>query len=66
MDEDSSISGVPPLSIDGPAPAGPYTKEEGLLSYPEVCVKLANPQKLQASSGTHLRKMGDPSKRKGG
>jgi chitinase len=65
MDGDSSISGVPPLSIDGPAPEGPYSKEEGLLSYPEVCVKLANPQKLQTSAGKHLRKMGDPSKRKG-
>ncbi|RZC35113.1 Glyco hydro 18 domain containing protein [Asbolus verrucosus] len=65
MDEDSSISGVPPLSIDGAAEPGPHSKEAGLLSYPEVCVKLANPQKLQTSSGTHLRKMGDPSKRKG-
>lgn len=65
MDDDSSKSGVPPLSIDGAYQAGPYSKEEGLLSYPEVCSKLANPNKLSVSAGTHLRKMGDPSKRKG-
>ncbi|XP_063914019.1 chitinase-like protein Idgf4 isoform X2 [Zophobas morio] len=64
MDEDSSISGVPPLLIDGSAEAGPYSKEEGLLSYPEICVKLANPQKLSTAAGKHLRRMGDPSKRK--
>lgn len=65
MTEDSAISGVPPLTIEGPAPAGPYSKEEGLLSFPEVCVKLANPQKLTQAAGKHLRKVGDPSKRKG-
>lgn len=65
MTEDSGLTGVPPIPIDGPAEAGPYTKEPGLLSYPEVCAKLANPNKLSAASGTHLRKVGDPSKRYG-
>ncbi|XP_017784767.1 PREDICTED: chitinase-like protein Idgf4 isoform X2 [Nicrophorus vespilloides] len=65
MTEDSAISGVPPFEIDGPAEAGPYTKHDGLYSYPEVCAKLANPNNLKVSQGKHLRKVGDPSKRYG-
>lgn len=65
MTEDSSISGVPPFLVDGPAEAGPYTKHAGLLSYPEVCAKTANPNNLKTGSGSHLRKVGDPSKRYG-
>ncbi|CAH0556931.1 unnamed protein product [Brassicogethes aeneus] len=65
LTEDSGLTGVPPLTIDGPAEAGPYTGEPGLLSYPEVCAKIANPQQLKAGAGTHLRKVGDPTKRYG-
>ncbi|XP_019868029.1 chitinase-like protein Idgf4 isoform X2 [Aethina tumida] len=65
LTEDSGLTGVPPLPIDGPAEEGPYTKEPGLLSYPEICAKLANPQKLAVQSGTHLRKVNDPTKRYG-
>lgn len=65
MTADSAISGVPPFTVDGPAPAGQYTKHEGLYSYPEVCSKIANPNNLAAGQGTHLRKVGDPSKRFG-
>lgn len=64
MTEDSAISGVPPFEADGGAEEGPYTKEVGLLSYPEVCSKISNPQQLKGA-GDHLRKVGDPSKRFG-
>ncbi|XP_047524984.1 chitinase-like protein EN03 isoform X1 [Pieris napi] len=64
LDSDSEISGVPPLHTDGPGEAGPYTKTEGLLSYPEVCAKLINPNH-QKGMRPHLRKVTDPSKRFG-
>nr|QFZ95572.1 imaginal disc growth factor [Plectrocnemia conspersa] len=64
LDSDSAISGVPPLHTDGPAPEGPYTKHEGLLSYPEICTKLNNPAN-QKGLHTYLRKVTDPSKRYG-
>lgn len=60
MSEDSGITGVPPISdIEGAGDAGPYTKEEGLLSYQEVCAKLSNPNNVKG--GSALRKVGDPS-----
>ncbi|KAL0851927.1 hypothetical protein ABMA28_000213 [Loxostege sticticalis] len=64
LDGDSEISGVPPIHTDGPGEAGPYTKVEGLLSYPEVCAKLINPNH-QKGMRPHLRKVTDPSKRFG-
>lgn len=64
MTDDSAISGVPPFEVDGAADEGPYTRTEGLLSYPEVCAKIANPNNLKGA-GTHLRKVGDPTKRYG-
>ncbi|VVD00714.1 chitinase-like protein EN03 isoform X2 [Leptidea sinapis] len=64
LDSESEISGVPPLHADGPGEAGPYTKTEGLLSYPEVCAKLINPNH-QKGMRPHLRKVTDPSKRFG-
>ncbi|XP_063393154.1 chitinase-like protein EN03 isoform X2 [Cydia fagiglandana] len=62
LDSDSEISGVPPLHADGAGEAGPYTKQEGILSYPEVCAKLINPNH-QKGMQPHLRKVTDPSKR---
>nr|QFZ95587.1 imaginal disc growth factor [Acanthobrahmaea europaea] len=64
LDSDSEIAGVPPLHTDGAGEAGPYTKIEGLLSYPEVCAKLINPNH-QKGMRPHLRKVTDPSKRFG-
>lgn len=64
LDGDSEIAGVPPLHTDGPGEAGPYTKTDGLLSYPEVCAKLINPNH-QKGMRPHLRKVTDPSKRFG-
>lgn len=65
MTEDSAISGVPPFQVDKAADEGPYTKKAGVLSYPEVCAKIANPNNLKGDAGTHLRKVGDPTKRYG-
>ncbi|XP_026319611.1 chitinase-like protein EN03 [Hyposmocoma kahamanoa] len=64
MDSESEISGVPPIQVDGPGEAGPYTRTEGLLSYPEVCAKLINPNH-QRGMKPHLRKVTDPSQRFG-
>nr|ABC79625.1 imaginal disc growth factor-like protein [Mamestra brassicae] len=64
LDADSEIAGVPPIHADGPGEAGPYTKTEGILSYPEVCAKLINPNH-QKGMRPHLRKVTDPSKRFG-
>ncbi|CAK1588604.1 unnamed protein product [Parnassius mnemosyne] len=64
LDSESEISGVPPIHTDGPGEAGPYTKIEGILSYPEVCAKLINPNH-QKGMRPHLRKVTDPSKRFG-
>ncbi|KPJ00601.1 Chitinase-like protein EN03 [Papilio xuthus] len=64
LDSDSEIAGVPPVHANGPGEAGPYTKTEGLLSYPEVCAKLINPNH-QKGMRPHLRKVTDPSKRFG-
>ncbi|KAJ0183941.1 hypothetical protein K1T71_000364 [Dendrolimus kikuchii] len=61
LDAESEIAGVPPLHADGPGEAGPYTKVEGKLSYPEMCLKLIN----QKGVRPHLRKVTDPSKRFG-
>nr|QFZ95577.1 imaginal disc growth factor [Tineola bisselliella] len=64
LDEDSEIAGVPPIHTDGPGEAGPYTKMDGILSYPEVCAKLIEP-KHQKGMRPNLRKVTDPSKRFG-
>lgn len=64
MTSDSVVSGVPPLTIDGPGEAGAYTKEEGLLSYAEVCTKINSPVSTKGAAAK-LRKIGDPTKRYG-
>nr|XP_023014132.1 chitinase-like protein Idgf4 isoform X2 [Leptinotarsa decemlineata] len=65
MTDDSGITGVPPLTIDGPGEAGPYTEEPGLLSYNEVCSKIANKNEIKAGYVGKLRKVNDPTKRFG-
>lgn len=65
LDEDSGLTGVPPLSTDGAADPGPYTNEAGLLSYPEICNKIANQKEIQAGYLGKLRKVNDPTKRYG-
>jgi GH18 family chitinase len=65
LTSDSKISGVPPIEADGPGEAGPQTKTAGLLSYPEICTLLPNPN-LSPQSGSHvLRRVTDPSHKLG-
>ncbi|CAH1183292.1 unnamed protein product [Phaedon cochleariae] len=63
MTDDSGLTGVPPLPIDGPGEAGPYTGQPGLLSYNEVCTKIATPTEVKAGYLGKLRKVNDPTKR---
>lgn len=67
MTAESGITGVPPIiETDGPGLAGPNSRIEGLLSYPEVCAKLVNPSnKNLKGEDAPLRKVGDPTKRFG-
>ncbi|XP_050306831.1 chitinase-like protein Idgf4 isoform X2 [Anthonomus grandis grandis] len=65
LNEDSGLTGVPPLSTDGAADAGQLTNEAGLLSYPEICNKIANQKEVQAGYLGKLRKVNDPTKRYG-
>ncbi|XP_037827299.1 LOW QUALITY PROTEIN: chitinase-like protein Idgf5 [Lucilia sericata] len=64
MTKESGITGYPPLPAGGAAPAGNLTKTQGLLSWPEVCVKLHNNKELKGEEAT-LHKVGDPTKRFG-
>ncbi|XP_076269527.1 chitinase-like protein Idgf4 isoform X2 [Rhynchophorus ferrugineus] len=65
LNEDSGLTGVPPLATDGPAEPGQYSNEAGLLSYPEICNKIATPKEVQAGYLGKLRKVNDPTKRYG-
>ncbi|KAL0270126.1 UNVERIFIED_CONTAM: hypothetical protein PYX00_007630 [Menopon gallinae] len=60
---DSTITGVPPLEADGEGAEGHLTHSRGLLSYPEICAMLSNPN----NHGTKglLRKVIDPTKKLG-
>ncbi|XP_014243232.1 chitinase-like protein EN03 isoform X2 [Cimex lectularius] len=64
LNEDSGLSGVPPLVADGPGDKGPYTKTEGLLAYYEVCVKLVSPTNPNAPA-TLLRRVEDTTNKMG-
>nr|AAV68692.1 putative IDGF [Diaprepes abbreviatus] len=65
LNDDSGLTGVPPLLTDGAADPGPYSNEAGLLSYPEICSKIATPKEIQAGYLGKLRKTNDPTKRYG-
>lgn len=56
---DSPISGVPPITVDGPGAAGPQTQTPGLLSYTEVCLR------QNETAVDHLRYVNDPMKKYG-
>jgi GH18 family chitinase len=66
IEEDATLTGVPPVTAVGGADEGIQSKEAGLYSYPEVCGKLTNPSNkdLKGENGP-IRKVGDPSKRFG-
>lgn len=65
LTSESKISGVPPIGADGPGDAGPQTKTPGLLSYPEVCTLLPNPNAKTTSAPHLLRRVTDPSHKLG-
>lgn len=65
LNEDSGFTGVPPVPADGAADPGPYSNEAGLLSYPEICNKIANQKEIKAGYLGKLRKVNDPTKRYG-
>uniref|UniRef100_A0A1B0CI33 GH18 domain-containing protein n=1 Tax=Lutzomyia longipalpis TaxID=7200 RepID=A0A1B0CI33_LUTLO len=55
LGEDSGITGVPPLRTPKEGhPEGPQLKVPGLVSYPEACSKLTNPQMPILRVKTHL------------
>jgi GH18 family chitinase len=66
IEEDSTLTGVPPVTSIGGADEGAQSKVSGLYSYPEICGKLPNPSNkdLKGENGP-IRKVGDPSKRFG-
>ncbi|XP_049537754.1 chitinase-like protein Idgf4 [Anopheles darlingi] len=66
LDEDSGITGTPPIPADGPAPPGPHTGAAGTYSYGEVCSMLPNPSNAVSKGADYpLRKVNDPTKRFG-
>lgn len=66
IEDGATATGVPPIEANGPTPEGIQSKQEGFLSYPEICQKLTNQQNkdLKGENGP-IRKVGDPSKRYG-
>jgi GH18 family chitinase len=66
LTEDSTKTGVPPISeTDGPAAAG-QALTPGLLSWPEICSTLQNPNNAHLKNeNAPLRKVTDPTKRFG-
>lgn len=68
LKEGATSTGVPPIAekVEGAAPAGIQSKQEGLLSYPEICTKLKNAEnKDLKGENAPLNKVGDPTKRYG-
>ncbi|XP_073826296.1 chitinase-like protein Idgf3 isoform X1 [Musca autumnalis] len=67
MTADSNADGVPIVAkTDGPAPAGPESKTSGLLTWSEICLKLANPVNMgKTGADAPLRRIMDPTKRFG-
>lgn len=63
LEEDSKVEAVPPEGLDGAGAPGPLTKDAGILSYPEICVR------VQGGTGnvspTGYRKIPDSTNRRG-
>nr|WNT43926.1 chitinase-like protein Idgf4 [Monochamus alternatus] len=67
LDSDtSSIDSIPLTDLEGPGDPGPFTKQAGLLSYPEICTKVEQPPGVKGgSSPTQFKKITDATKRRG-
>lgn len=63
LDEDSKVDAVPPEGLDGAGAAGPLTKDAGILSYPEICVRVAGGTGNVSPAG--YRKVPDTTHRRG-
>ncbi|XP_076269529.1 chitinase-like protein Idgf4 [Rhynchophorus ferrugineus] len=62
LDEDAKIDTVPPEGLDGAGPPGPQTKDAGILSYPEICVRVQGGGNVSPQG---YRKIVDVTKRRG-
>ncbi|EDW90133.1 chitinase-like protein Idgf3 [Drosophila yakuba] len=67
MTKDSGDSGMPVVpSTQGPAPAGPQSKKEGLLNWAEICSLMPNPGNTNARGpSAPVKRVLDPTKRYG-
>lgn len=66
MGKMSGITGFPPIPVNGSAPAGNQTRIPGLLSWPEICVRIHKDKERNATGDeAPLRKVSDPTKRFG-
>lgn len=64
MTKDSNVNAIPPLTVDGAAEPGPYTRDSGLLSYPEVC-QMGNLQNNYARTDDDFKIELDPTHKRG-
>lgn len=64
--KDATITGSPPIKVEGPAPEGVQTQQAGLLAYPEICTRVENEQNknLKGANGP-LKKSSENAKRYG-
>lgn len=66
LEKDATISGFPPVQTDGPYREGPFTKQAGLFSYPEICLNITNVvSKNLVGEDVPFRKVRDPTSRMG-
>uniref|UniRef100_A0A1A9WQR7 GH18 domain-containing protein n=1 Tax=Glossina brevipalpis TaxID=37001 RepID=A0A1A9WQR7_9MUSC len=64
MTKESGLTGYPPIKAAGAASAGHHSLTIGLLSWPEICVKIHQNKELEGDAAP-FRKVSDPTKRFG-
>ncbi|XP_030758347.1 chitinase-like protein Idgf4 isoform X2 [Sitophilus oryzae] len=62
LDDDAKVDNVPPEGLDGAGDPGPLTKDAGILSYPEICVRVQGAGNVSPQG---YRKIVDVTKRRG-